>query len=443
MKTTIQIALAFLLAGVASAQQADISGVIMGGERPSIAIPDLRGAGGAAAHMDALNKALWDDIEDSGLFKMASKSMYPLRAPQRPEDFRQPTPWLTEWSNAPVNAKYLAFGYSAEQGGQLLLFGWLFDVTQTQVQGAQLLGKVYYGPVTAEGARKVAHEFAADILKQFGGLTLLGSKVYFVSNRTGDKEIWGMEYDGSGQKPFTGYKTITTMPSVSMDGSRISFTSYIKGSPSIVVHSLESGRRLPFYNQNASMNAQASFTPDGKSVVYSSSATGVAQIYIAGVDGSGLRRISSGRAIEVEPKVNPKTGNVIVFVSGRSGPQQIYKMNIDGADVERLTPGDGQASNPSWHPDGRHIAFSWTQGYAPGNFNVFLMDVATGKYLQLTHGAGRNENPSWAPDGRHIVFASNRSGSMQIWSMLADGTQLRQLTTQGRNEMPVWAKPQG
>jgi TolB protein len=69
------------------------------------------------------------------------------------------------------------------------------------------------------------------------------------------------------------------------------------------------------------------------------------------------------------------------------------------------------------------------------------MDVATRRVEQLTHDEGKNENPSWAPDGRHIVFASTRSGSQQIWSMLANGTQLKQLTTAGRNnEMPVWSK---
>jgi TolB protein len=105
-----------------------------------------------------------------------------------------------------------------------------------------------------------------------------------------------------------------------------------------------------------------------------------------------------------------------------------------------LTTGEGQASNPSWHPDGQHVAFAWTRGYAPGNWNIFVMDVGTRSYVQLTYGAGRNENPGWAPDGRHIVFSSNRSGSEQIWTMLADGTQLQQLTTQGQNTMPVWGK---
>ena len=186
-----------------------------------------------------------------------------------------------------------------------------------------------------------------------------------------------------------------------------------QGNPGIFILTTETGRRLPFYNQVASLNATPDFTPDGKQILYASSASGYTQIYVANLDGGNLRRISTSRAIEVEPKVNPKTGTDIVFVSGRSGPQQIYKMNFDGANVERLTNGEGEASNPSWHPDGQAIAFSWTRGFATGNFNIFLMDVATRKFSQLTFGAGRNENPSWAPDGRHLVFMSTRRGTPQ------------------------------
>ena len=51
------------------------------------------------------------------------------------------------------------------------------------------------------------------------------------------------------------------------------------------------------------------------------------------MDGSNLRRVSNVRAIEMEPKVNPKTGTEMVFVSGRGGLQQIYRMNLDGADA--------------------------------------------------------------------------------------------------------------
>jgi TolB protein len=68
------------------------------------------------------------------------------------------------------------------------------------------------------------------------------------------------------------------------------------------------------------------------------------------------------------------------------------------------------------------------------------MDVATRQYVQLTHHEGKNESPYWAPDGRHIVFSSTRSGNEQIYTMLADGTQIRRLTHEGRNERPVWGR---
>lgn len=430
------------------------------GDRAAIAVPDFRGAGEAQQYMNVFNQTLWSDLEESGLYRMAPKSLYPLQVPQRPEDFRPPVmpakparrgappprpvsrgPWLTDWSDPPVNANYLAFGYTASQAGQIVLRGWLYNVGQADLANAQVFGKTYLAPLGEDGARRVAHEFAADILKQFGGTSLAGTKIYFVSTRggKGTKEIWSMDYDGANQKPVTQYRSTSITPAVSPDGTKLAFTTYQRGNPAIFVFSLETGRRLPFYSPVSSMVTTPEFTPDGQRILFSSSVGGWPQIYIASTDGSGLRRISYSSSIDMEPAVNPKTGTDIVFVSGRSGLPQIYRMNIEGADVQRLTSGEGEAVNPAWHPDGQHIAFAWTRGFAPGNYNIFVMDVATRRFNQLTHGAGRNENPSWAPDGRHIVFSSNRSGSNQIWTMLADGTQLKQLTTQGQNEMPVWA----
>ena len=340
-----------------------------------------------------------------------------------------------------MSATYLTIGYGAEQNGRLVLFGWLYNVTQTSLQNARIFGKLYFGDLNEDGARKVAHEFASDILEQFGFEGLMNTKIYFVSTRTGAKEIWQMDSDGSNQKQLTHYGALSTFPDVSPDGAKLLFTTFASEYPMLYMHSLETGRRLPFLNQEASMNATAEFTPDGKRILFSSTAAGrYAQIYICNLDGSGLERVTHTRAIEVEPTVNPKNSSEIAFVSGRSGLPQIYKMNLNGTDVVRLSTGEGEAVNPCWHPDGQHIAFSWTKGYDPGNYNVFIMDVATREYVQLTHGAGRNENPNWAPDGRHIVFSSDRSGSTQIWTMLGDGTQLRQLTSQGDNEKPVWSR---
>lgn len=459
-RTTLATLFGFAaLAAVAYSQaQSDIVIKLTGGTKKVIALPDFRGAGASAQYADLFNRTVFEDVQRSGMLTMAAKSFYPLNPPQQESDLRAtPEPaaarrgeqpqapncngrCLPDWGGAPLNANYIGFGYLAEQGGQLAAFGHLYNTAVPDVNGARVFRKLYNAPLTEDGARQMAHQYAADILQQFGVPSLAGSKIYYVSARSGSKEIWVMDFDGANQKQITRFGSITTMPAISPDGRRLAFTTYTKGQPQIMMYSTETGRFIPFRNSQASMNATPSFTPDGQQVLYASTISGYAQIYIAALDGASPHRLSNSRAIEVEPKVNPKTGTDMLFVSGRGGLQQIYRMNMDGADVARLTTGEGEASNPAWNPDGQHIAFAWTRGYAPGNWNIFVMDVASRETVQLTHGQGRNENPTWAPDGRHLVFSSNRAGGSQIFTMLADGTEVKQLTTQGSNTMPVWTK---
>jgi TolB protein len=348
---------------------------------------------------------------------------------------------MSDWSGPPVSAHYLAFGYTAAQNGVLVLYGWLFDLSRGTAAEAQVIGQRYTGSVDEAGARKVAHEFAADILAKLGGQSLFGTHIYFVSNRTGHQEIWMMDPDGKNQRQITHYNSDSIEPVASPDGTKVAFTSWAHVTPGIFVFSVDPVRELRFYNQSASVNSSPSFAPDGKQIIYSSSSGKCCRIFIANLDGTGFRAVSSLAAIDTEPKINPKTGSEILFTSGRSGPQQIYKMNMDGADVERLTDGTGEAGNPAWHPDGQIMAFAWTRGFMAGNWNIFLMDVASRRIMtQLTHSEGKNEHPSFAPDGNHLVFASTRHGRDQIYTMLADGTQVQPLTTQGTNNRPFWGK---
>ena len=448
---TLLLATAASLLGQA---KGDIVGTISSAERPAIAVADMRGTGDAQRNMDTFNSTLWDELSNAGVLKMVAKSVYPLEVPQRPQDFKPPTvpvnarrgtppvrngPWLTDWSGPPVSANYLAFGYTAVQDNRLVLFGWLFNTGQQDVTSAQVIGKLYFGSLDADGAKKVARDFAADILQQFGAKSLAGTKIYFVSDRSGAKEIWSMDYDGSHQQRLTQYNSTSSMPAVSPDGKLFAFTTYAGGNPQIRIHSVETGRRMPFYNPVSSVVETPEFTPDGKQLLFATALNGWVQICIAGTDGGNFRRISNVRAIEVSPKVNPKTGSDMLFISGRGGRQQLWHMNLDGTDMQQFTTGEGDVANPAWSPNGQQIAFAWTRGYEPGNFNIFVMDVASRKPVQLTQGSGRNENPWWAPDGVHLVFTSKRGNSTQIYTMLADGSNVQQLTTQGNNIQPVWA----
>ncbi len=422
---------------------------------PRIAVPDIRGPVDAAAAVDEFNDELWEALESSGRLDMVAKSFYPRTAPRKPEDLQTDSKklpkdpgarglWLRGWADAPVQSRYLAYGLLTKVNDRLRLSGYVSDVTQESRAAAYVFGKHYYSALTEAGARGLAFDFSRDILHNLGlGTGLAGTRIYYVhrDRNSSFKEIWAMDYDGSNKRRITQYDNLCLTPAVSADGRRIAFTTYVEGLPKIYMHSLETGRRLTFYNQEASLNTTPAFAPDGRSIVFASSVSGSSQLYKADLDGGNLSRVSYSQSIDVHPAVNPKTGRQIAFVSGASGTPQVYLMDIDGVNRRRLSGGGGDAVQPAWDPAGEKIVFAWTRGYEIGNYNIFLVDVATGKYTQLTHSAGRNEHPYFAPSGTHIVFSSNRLGGdgTQIWTMRADGTQLKQLTSRGVNESPVWA----
>lgn len=453
LKLLFSAVLLFAAVGTIAAWQQITGSIVKNPGKPLIAVTDFRASGGAAELIATFNQTVANDLRDSPLINFVPKTLYPLNPPQQPSDliagvappsrgtFVPVAHRLTDWGLPPVSANFLGMGYGAEDRGQFVVFGWLYATAPTiaTLQQAQVFGKIYTATLDRNGAVDAGHRYAADILAQFGGKSLVGTRIVFVSNRSGSKEIWVMNWDGTDQRALTHYHSIATFPSASPDGHTVAFTCYAGNRPEIYMVSIDTGRRLPFYNPRASMNAFVSFTPDSKRVVFSSTnGGGPAQLYMANVDGSSLHRISSTRSIEVEPKINPKTGSDLVDVSDRAGLPQIYHMNLEGTDVLRLSAGTGEATNPAWSPDGAHIAFAWTKGFEPGNYNIFIMDTASQQTTQLTANEGRNENPSWAPDGAHLVYASRRGRQSQIWVMSADGTGKHALTEAGSNETPVW-----
>jgi TolB protein len=318
--------------------------------------------------------------------------------------------------------------------------GWLFDAKNPQA--AQVLGKQYNESATDDNARVIAHRFANEIIFRLGGgiMGITESKIVYVSTRSGNKEIWSMDYDGANQKQVTNLRSISLSPRISPDSSRIAFSSFAQGGPNIAMWSMELNRGVTFPRFGGT-NLSPAWSADGTKLAFSSSRNGDPEIYISDANGSNLRRMTSYRGPDVSPVWNPKTGAQLAWVSGRSGLPQIWVADADGANPTRLTD-QGYAVSPAWSPNGQFLAFAWIRKYgpgAPGASDIYIMDVASRQWVQLTHDGGRNDFPSWSPDGRHIVFQSTRAGSEQIWTMLADGSQQKQLTTAGKNSQPNWS----
>lgn len=249
-----------------------------------------------------------------------------------------------------------------------------------------------------------------------------------------------MDYDGQDQHPLTHLGTISISPRISPDNSRVAFCSLGKEGWVIRMYSLELGRMVSFESPGGTTLSPA-WSSDSSRLAFSSSKTGDPEIYTSNASGGEVHRVTAFRGPDVSPVWNPKSNAQIAWVSGRSGLPQIYIMDSDGANIQRMTD-SGYATSPSWSPSGQFLAFSWNRKYgpgAPGGQDIYIMDIASKRWVQLTHEAGSNDFPSWSPDGRHLVFQRQENGRTEIWSMLADGTEQQEITHDGWNAMPNWS----
>jgi len=378
------------------------------------------------------------DLDYSGILELVSKSFNPLQKPGAPAEVD-----YKAWSAAPASTQLLAFGNFSVSANTVQIQAWLNDVRDASLP--PVIGKVYRGDATETQVRTFAHQFADEIIgKLSGGLPGIAStQIAFVSNRGGNKEIWAMDYDGENQHQLTQTHTIALTPRWAPDASRIAFTCYAQpGSSSVLtaqicVYSLLTSRLVSFPRFKGT-NASPSWSPDGSEIMFMSSMLGNPELFISDASGTRPKRLTYSNGANTSPSWNPKTGQQVAFVSDRGGIPQLYTMNSDGSSQSKVNlPDMGYVIDPAWSPNGQLLAFSWRR--PNGNYDIYVMEIVSHQLVELTRDAGRNERPSWAPDGRHLVFESTRTGTRQIWSMIADGTEARQLTKQGQNESPNWS----
>ncbi len=410
----------------------------IGQEKSRIAVPDFAPrSDDAKSHSALFTSVVRDDLSFSGILDLVSPSFYPTQPLSQPGELR-----FLNWSESPLNSNFVAFGYLTETSAEVVIYAWMYDVRNPSTQA--IVGKVYRGAPTDPQVRKFAHQFADEIVNKLSGgaSSIASTQIAFISARTGNKELWLMDYDGSNQHALTSLGSISLTPRWAPDASRIAFTCFAPAngvvSAQICMYSLDSNKLVSF-GRFRSTNTSPTWSPDGSQVMFSSSMQGNPELYVTDPSGNRPKRLTfSSNGANTSPAWNPKTGQTVAFVSDRGGVPQLYIMNSDGTGTQKLDlPDMGYVIDPAWSPNGQLLAFSWRR--PSGNYDLYIMDVASRSIREITRDSGRNERPSWAPDGRHLVFESTRSGSRQIWIMLADGTEARQLTTKGHNESPNWS----
>lgn len=412
--------------------------VTIGTARRGISLIDLAlpmflnpgGDPGVAAVVEELREVIWSDLDFSGLFELVDRRFYGYIPP-----YNTQRPVYEDWEG--IGAQAFLLGSvrqtgAAEEGRTVYsVDSILYDVKSRQ----RMLGKKY----DSSRPLLLAHTIADEIIRHYTGTSGIGtSRIAFISNRDGNKELYVMDWDGRRQVRLTANKSLDLSPSWDPEGKRIAYVSYKRGSPEIFVMDAYAGREVVFAGGKSASFFSPEWTPDGQSIIFNSSLDGESELYIRSVIGKEMRRLTFSRGIDTSPSFAPD-GRRLAFNSSRTGSPQIYTMDADGLNAERISFGEilgNYNSCPAWSPDGSRVAFCSRTG---GFFHVFTIDVADGRLIRLTSGPSNNEEPSWSPDGRHIAFTSDREGKKQIFIMNADGARQRAVTDSGENVSPSWS----
>src|SRR4051794_7327339 len=141
-------------------------------------------------------------------------------------------------------------------------------------------------------------------------------------------------------------------------------------------------------------------------MAFASKRNGTRQVYEMRADGSGLVRISHDQAGE-QPSAWSNDRTRLLFSSDRGGHDEIYVMNADGTNPKRVAASTFPASGAHWSPDGTTIVFN-ADTSGTGCYQVFSMHADGSAVKQLTTAGACNWSPVWSRSGDEIALSTNR-----------------------------------
>ena len=384
------------------------------GRKVAIGVPAFEGdpvLGAKAAEI------MSHDLEFSGYFKTVSPGAVSGDAAAGA---------FGDWLGA--GAELLVLG-EVEKGSEIKVQCRLYDIKLRE----QILGKALSG--SSGLFRKMVHRFSDEIVERVTGKQgIAQTRLAFVSNITGHKEIYVVDYDGYNPRRVTRAHSLATAPTWLPGNRQIAYTSYRDNNPDLCVKDVLGGspQRICSFQ---GLNYGISFAPGGKEYAITLSKDGNSEIYAFSIDGKTSRRLTENPRVDCSPSWSPD-GRYIAFTSGRRGGPHLYIMDTSGNMVRRLTA-SGYNDTPDWSPTGDLIAFSSLRG---NTFDIWVISPDGTGARRLTGGEGDDENPSFSPDGRHIAFSSTRDGNKNIYLMDIDGSNQTRLTfMKGNAEYPAWS----
>ncbi|MCM8832678.1 MAG: hypothetical protein NC816_01980, partial [Candidatus Omnitrophica bacterium] len=218
--------------------------------------------------------------------------------------------------------------------------------------------------------RFLGHIISDDIVEKLTGKPgIAKSKILFISDKTGKKQIYQIDYDGFNLKQITNLDYLVNYPRY-LEKNKIVFVSYQDGWPKLAKIDISSGK-IENFIAKPGLNACVFPLKKTREIVLVLSVSGNPEIYLADFEGNIKKRLTDNRKIDSSPSFSPD-GKLITFVSDRDGKPQIYIMDRDGYGVRRISYISGYCTSPLFSPDGNFIAYIYSEG---GVFGLVLHEA--------------------------------------------------------------------
>ncbi len=381
---------------------------------------------------------IMSDLKHSGQFKVSDPQSM-TQTPHAAGDVND-----VYWRKT-ANVDNVVVGNVKDLGGDRYQVNFsLLDVVHAQQQSGNSVLASDSFTVSGSQLRALGHHISDVIYQQLTGVRgIFSTKIAYVLVQRGANAPakFALEIaDADGYNPrtmLTSNQPIMS-PAWSHDGKKVAYVSFENTTPQIFVQEVASGARHAISNFPGVNGAPAWSVDDSQLALVLSKDGGNPQIYTMSSSGGSPQQMTHDNAINTEPNFSPD-GKSLIFTSDRGGGPQIYQMSVNGGDIQRLTFKGGYNARASFSADGQNIIMINRQG---SGYNIALQNLAAGTMLLLTH-SGYDASPSFAPNGKMVLFETDfggNSGQGVLGMASVDGkVKLRLPAPNGSVQDPAWS----
>lgn len=302
----------------------------------------------------------------------------------------------------------------------------------SDAKGKALFQRSYAAPGLDENLKALTDDVIYTITGRPG---LATSRIVFVSDRSGRRQIYVCDAEGGDVHQVTHDKHGAVAPSLSPDSSMVAFTSYRNGFPIIRLLDLNVGWERGVTDTPGSSFGSA-FSPDGTHLAAVMSFIGNPEIFVSDLGTNTAACISDSTGAPASPSWHPD-GKQIVFSNDDGDGPKLHIVEVPQKDGEtsrlfRWRTGYHFCTDPEWSPDGKHIAFTTRKG---GEWAVAIKPYPNGGVRLLQSGGA--QHPSWSPNGNFITYVQH--GELFVHD-LRNGSRRSLLRGFGRITEPRWMR---